>query len=189
EITATSGASGSLAVKLLGAVLIAGAAAGGATYLVRGPGQAATTSIPSVSAGTAPNPVATEHLVENTSLQAATEPTATSSATAPTPAPEASTVRHRPVNRDNTTNATEATLLDAARAKLRTDPKRAVELTREHARRFPNGVLVQEREVIAIEALRRLGQDDAAKKRGEDFNQQYPDSAHQSKIGQTLKGN
>ncbi|MGE5783831.1 MAG: hypothetical protein ACM3ZE_04540, partial [Myxococcales bacterium] len=36
EIAATSGASGSLAVKLLGAVLIAGAAAGGATYLVRG---------------------------------------------------------------------------------------------------------------------------------------------------------
>lgn len=114
------------------------------------------------------------------------EDSARQDSTTPSSVTEPSPAHRPPVVRDG---ATEVSLLDSARAKLRTDPKRALELTREHARRFPNGALVQEREVIAIEALRRLGQGDAAKKRGEDFNQHYPDSAHQSKIEQTLKGN
>jgi len=64
----------------------------------------------------------------------------------------------------------------------------ALQLTKEHTRRYPKGDLAQEREVIAIEALRRLGQLDAAKKRGAVFEQQYPGSAHRSKVQQTLQG-
>jgi hypothetical protein len=82
----------------------------------------------------------------------------------------------------------EAALLLSARAALRNDPATALRLTKEHARRYPNGSLNQEREVIAIEALRRLGQIEAAQKRGAAFEKQYPGSAHRSKVEQTLQG-
>ena len=62
-------------------------------------------------------------------------------------------------------------------------PKRALPLTREQARRFPRGVLAQEREVIAIEALRRLGQKDEASSRADRFRETYPGSAHQRTVG------
>ncbi len=82
----------------------------------------------------------------------------------------------------------EVALLDSARAALATDPRRALTLTQEHARRFPHGALSQEREVIAIEALSKLGQTSAAKARGSDFERHYPGSAHQPKIDQTTRG-
>ncbi|MBX3131739.1 MAG: hypothetical protein KF718_33790 [Polyangiaceae bacterium] len=82
-----------------------------------------------------------------------------------------------------TPGPTEAQLLDRARASLAAQPQRALALTREHARRFPNGALTQERDVIAIEALRRLGDASGAKQRAEEFNKKYPGSAHQPKVG------
>ncbi len=82
----------------------------------------------------------------------------------------------------------EVALLDLARSALGTDPRRALWLTQEHIRRFPHGALVQEREVIAIEALSRLGQTDAARSRGNEFERRYPGSAHQPKIDQTTRG-
>jgi hypothetical protein len=84
--------------------------------------------------------------------------------------------------------STEAGLLHLARTLLATDPERALRLTKEHARRYPNGDLAQEREVIAIESLRRLGRLDAAVERGAAFERKYPGSVHQSKIEQTLEG-
>jgi hypothetical protein len=82
----------------------------------------------------------------------------------------------------------EATLLRQAQASLRNDPARALSLTREHRRRFPRGVLAQEREVIAIEALSRLGRPDEAKKAATDFTELYPDSAHRKKVETTTGG-
>ena len=82
----------------------------------------------------------------------------------------------------------EAALLDGARAALGTDPRRALALTQEHAKRFPHGALIQEREVIAIDALSRLGQTDAARRRASDFERRYPGSAHQPKVDQTTRG-
>ncbi len=82
----------------------------------------------------------------------------------------------------------EAVLLDQARGALDRDPRRALALTEEHRRRFPSGALAQEREVIAIEALSRLGQTAEAKSRGSDFARRYPGSAHQQKIEQATRG-
>jgi hypothetical protein len=82
----------------------------------------------------------------------------------------------------------EAALLDGARAALGTDPRRALALTQEHAKRFPHGALIQEREVIAIDALSRLGQTDVARRRASDFERRYPGSAHQPKVDQTTRG-
>ncbi len=86
------------------------------------------------------------------------------------------------------TGLNEVALLDLARSSLGTDPRRALSLTQEHAKRFPHGALAQEREVIAIEALSRLGQTDAARSRGSEFERRYPGSAHQQKIDQTTRG-
>jgi hypothetical protein len=94
-----------------------------------------------------------------------------------------------PTSRDSRTSGlNEVALLDLARSSLGTDPRRALSLTQEHAKRFPHGALTQEREVIAIEALSRLGQTDAARSRGSEFERHYPGSAHQQKIDQTTRG-
>lgn len=82
----------------------------------------------------------------------------------------------------------EVALLDSARSALATDPRRALALTQEHMRRFPHGALAQEREVIAIEALSRTGQMDAARSRGIEFARHYPGSAHLPKIDQATRG-
>jgi hypothetical protein len=72
----------------------------------------------------------------------------------------------------------EAELLELARRALATDPARALRLTERHKQNFPKGLLRQEREVIAIEALRRLGRAKAANQRAGEFEEQFPDSAH-----------
>jgi hypothetical protein len=77
---------------------------------------------------------------------------------------------------------TEAELLERARSALGTSPARALALTDQHRAHFPAGVLTQEREVIAIEALKRLGRTDAAARRASDFARRYPGSAYQKKL-------
>lgn len=81
----------------------------------------------------------------------------------------------------------ESELLESARRLLKSEPQRALLLTEEHARLYPKGALSQEREVIAIEALSRLGKREDAKARGADFGDAYPDSAHQPRLYQSLK--
>ena len=65
-------------------------------------------------------------------------------------------------------------------AKLRsvaaTNPAQAVAMVQQGHARFPNGALYQEREVIAVEALARLGDSDKATERAKDFVDKYPDS-------------
>ncbi|HEY8944583.1 MAG TPA: hypothetical protein VIM73_09995 [Polyangiaceae bacterium] len=85
-----------------------------------------------------------------------------------------------------TSGASEVELLERARRALGSDPRRALALTQEHRARFPGGVLGQEREVIAIEALRRLGRSEEAGRRAGSFEQRYPDSAHRRSVEQGL---
>jgi hypothetical protein len=87
-----------------------------------------------------------------------------------------------------TSALSEVALLRLARSELSADPRHALALTDEHRRRFPGGALTQEREVIAILALSQLGQTESAKKRGLEFEQHYPGSAHQPKIEQIIRG-
>jgi hypothetical protein len=76
----------------------------------------------------------------------------------------------------------EAELLEQARAALKSAPGRALQRANEHAARFPRGVLVQEREVLAIQALRRLGRDAEADRRTEAFAKAFPGSAFARKL-------
>ena len=56
----------------------------------------------------------------------------------------------------------------------------------DHARRFPNGALVQEREVMAIDALVRSGRRDDAEARARRFDVAYPRSGHRRRIDAVL---
>jgi hypothetical protein len=76
----------------------------------------------------------------------------------------------------------EAELLEQARAALKSDPARALAKANETASRYPRGVLVQEREVIAIQALRKLGRSDDADRRAAAFSKAFPGSAFQRKL-------
>lgn len=77
---------------------------------------------------------------------------------------------------------TEVSLLEEAQAASRSDPQRALDLTNRDVLRFPNGVLAQEREVIAIDALTRLGRMDDARARARQFFQSFPGSAHGPRV-------
>lgn len=163
-----------LALKVGGGALVL-AALGGA-YLAISHEKAA---VPAPSASAAPSSAAPIG-----STAQATEPAlplASSIGAEPAPAASTSTA----VEKSTATSSSapdEATLLERARAALDTAPAQALALTAEDARRFPRGVLAQEREVIAIAALRRLGRASEADKRAQHFEQAYPNSAHQQTV-------
>jgi hypothetical protein len=73
-------------------------------------------------------------------------------------------------------------LLRAARQAVGDRPERALALTDEHAQRFPSGMLGQEREAIAIEALVKLGREAQAKARARSFVAAHPSSPYRSRI-------
>lgn len=68
-------------------------------------------------------------------------------------------------------------LLDARKA-MPAQPAAALRLLDEHATRFPRGLLGPEREVLTIEALRKLGRTAEATNRLRHFESRYPKSIH-----------
>ena len=74
---------------------------------------------------------------------------------------------------------TEVELLEKAMSAMKAgDPKAALELTQRHAREFASGALIQEREMLAIEALVKLGRAGEARLKADAFRQKYPTSSH-----------
>ena len=76
----------------------------------------------------------------------------------------------------------ELALLAQARRALLTRPAHALEFTETHAREYPRGFFGEEREVLAIESLMRLGLTDEAKQRALAFEQRFPSSAHRAHL-------
>jgi outer membrane biosynthesis protein TonB len=101
-------------------------------------------------------------------------------APAPVPPPKA-------VAKPEAAAPSEAELLEQARSALKTDPARALARANQHAARFPGGALVQEREVIAIKALRQLGRASEADRRAEAFSKAFPGSAFARKLKPALE--
>ncbi|MFO0618622.1 MAG: hypothetical protein U0414_38880 [Polyangiaceae bacterium] len=58
------------------------------------------------------------------------------------------------------------------------DPARALQLANEGHAKFPRGVFWQEREIIAIQSLQRLGRADEAKRRSDAFVAAHPESMY-----------
>jgi hypothetical protein len=73
--------------------------------------------------------------------------------------------------------AAERTLLDSARGALeREDGAAALDAIAQHQRRYPNGLLVQEREAMGVRALLLVGRTAEARGRFERFRARFPDS-------------
>jgi hypothetical protein len=99
-------------------------------------------------------------------------PSASASATAAPPVPAPS-----PASSRGDSVAAERRMLDGARLALeRGDGAAALAEAERHARTFPTGALVQEREAIAIRALVMLGRRDDAQARARRFVVRFPDS-------------
>ena len=69
---------------------------------------------------------------------------------------------------------------------LAKSPRRTLALTNEHRLRYPHGILDQEREALAIEALIKLGRLDEARPRARAFALTYPGSPHQARLERAL---
>ncbi len=72
---------------------------------------------------------------------------------------------------------TELKALQRAQDALRSNPEEALSICNQSGRIYPRGMLGQEREVIAIEALVRLGRKAEANQRAEQFVKAFPRSA------------
>jgi hypothetical protein len=110
----------------------------------------------------------------------ATTPAASLPASAPQPSTKNPGVE--PARAPAVSAPSESRLLEQARRTLPSNPAAALALTDQTAALFPRGVLVQEREVIAIEALRRLNRTAEADRRAAAFSKTFPGSAHQRVI-------
>ena len=111
---------------------------------------------------------------------------APSSSAAVAPAPAQRVMPQKPapdpLKSPSAEGPSEPVLLEQARRTLASSPATALALTNQHLARFPHGLLAQEREVIAIEALRRLGRNAEADRRAAAFAQAFPGSAHQRMV-------
>ncbi len=76
----------------------------------------------------------------------------------------------------------EVALLSRAQAALAGNPSQALSIAGEHEHRFPSGTFAQEREVIVIQALVRLGRTLEARTRAEHFHMLFPGSAHGRRV-------
>lgn len=81
----------------------------------------------------------------------------------------------------------ELRLLTPARQLVAIRPDRTLALANEHETSFPRGTFVQEREMLRIEALTRLGERARARAYARAFRAQYPHSAHSQRLDALLQ--
>jgi hypothetical protein len=95
----------------------------------------------------------------------------------PAPSPVEARVTEPVAARSTIVPDSEVSLLAAARKALAAgNPRAALALVRRHERRWPDGELVQEREVLAIQALAASGAAPEARARADRFLQRFPGS-------------
>lgn len=199
--TSGAGASGGAATawwtgvtKIGIAVVLVGGVGGGATYLAtRGeaPVERAPMSAPaatSSSAVTAPVvEAATPTTVDSSSASGPAAPRASSSAIASSrPSTSPSIVAPSAEPSSAAAREPETVLIERARKQLASSPSAALATTEAHARDYPRGALSQERDVVAIEALLRLGRRTDAERRAEAFRSREPTSPYRRRIERLL---
>ncbi|MFN9808252.1 MAG: hypothetical protein ACK6CU_01315 [Deltaproteobacteria bacterium] len=80
----------------------------------------------------------------------------------------------------------EVALLETARAALARRPAEALRACERHRRLYPDGLFVEEREALAIEALARSGRRAEAARRFEAFRARFAGSPHRAHLEQVL---
>jgi hypothetical protein len=157
-----------------------------------GGAAAVTGAVAAVMLGTSPS-VPVDASPTTVARAAVSAPPATSvppvAAVPPSMEPQARPLPTSPARRkqrDASGTWDEPQLIERARQALSADPKRALALTQEYQRRFPSGSLSVEREVIALEALARLGQVAEARRRALAFQAHHPSSIHLPRVRSLL---
>jgi hypothetical protein len=169
---------------LAACLLIACVAAAASYWVSRQPGRAA------------PPPKVSSSASGETSLRpeptVPAAPARPSSGAAPSAEPDValrtSSARPKPSPSLVAEGPTELELLREAQRLQASEPAAALAVVARHLRLFPSGILAQEREVVAINALMRLGQREAARARAAAFLRQYPGSVHAQRIQELVGG-
>jgi hypothetical protein len=91
-----------------------------------------------------------------------------------------------PPPRASDTLAEEAALIERARAALASRPAESLARTEEHAARFPTGMLGMENELVAIDALTRLGRGAEAHARAESLLPRVRGGIYEARVRQLL---
>ena len=193
-------AGGASAAKLVTAAVVAAAIGAGTWSLATEPTQPiagpparsdTTSEAPPIPRAAERSPASPARVEPQPSTPAEPERAAPERAAPERVAPErvAPSLRSAPPSRTTHASAesspppeTEAALLSRAQAALASSPHDALTLTREHERTFMNGMLAPEREVIAIDALLRLGRSSEARARADRFLARSPHSAHARRV-------
>lgn len=180
--TGAAAASAGMATKTKLGLAAVGAAGAGvlAWALLSGretpvPARPAATAVQARTAPSVTAPPATSVSEPPVATAPASNGAPASSETAPSAARPAIAPPFRPAE-------SEAEFLERARGALSQSPAAALSLANQHRARFPAGVLAEEREVIAIEALKRLGRTAEAERRVEAFARRFPGSAYRKKL-------
>lgn len=96
--------------------------------------------------------------------------------------PSVGTATPAPVHPATSDPRAELALLIRARSILSSEPAQALALVKAHAAQFPQSGFEEEREVLAIDAERRLGHTHAAAERARLFLQNHPSSIHRPSV-------
>jgi hypothetical protein len=134
---------------------------------------------------TAPAPRAPAPALAPAPVAPAPPPPAPSPAT--TPASHAVAPRAPAVTAAEDGLVGEERLLNDAHEALAASPGRALALARSHARRYPRGQLVAERELIEIEALVKLGRHRDAEALGRDLRATAPNNIYEERLDEILR--
>jgi hypothetical protein len=114
---------------------------------------------------------------------------ATLEAKAPRSAARRSASARRTAQAVGASSGDELELLERADRALATDPAEALSLAESHAKLFPSGSMAEEREVIAVSALERLGRDREARTRADRFMRMHAGNAYALRIQRALAQN
>lgn len=175
--------SGSIAPKLVAVALTVSV---GALWLNRS-ARVVPAPRPTMTAPTSPTPTVAPPVEAQPSPRVVTAPPASppASPTPPAIAPSAPTPRRAApeivaVTPDQL--AEEVAQLDRARRVLESDPRQALRALDAHARSWPQGALAAEREFLAVDALLRANDREAAQRRGAQFLRRYGDSPYVRRV-------
>lgn len=174
----------SKAALVVGACVVGGAVVGAglsglSVYVLDGSGNPAPVSQEARAAGEGPE-LGSVTATPSTPIAAA--PVAAEAAAAPQQRAPRAAPSETALNATPRVDEPELALLGRARKALATSPSEALALCDLHQHRYDQGLLAQEREVIALDAELRLGRVSAARARAELFRNLYPGSAHRRRI-------
>lgn len=173
---AVAAVKGATAIKIGVAIAVVSAAGAGTVAVTSSQRSNAVESKPSgIVAAPSVTAASTSTGTASESLPARPDPFASASAE-----PSA---KPAPIKSAAPNPAEEVKLLERAQDALRSGRHAdALSLCNEHAKSYPNGMLAQEREVIAVEALVKTGRTVEAKARAEKFKARFPGSSHARRI-------